>query len=398
MYSQIGETRFAPRGGDEDGGSLAADLTLRVEKLVTGGDGLARAGGKVAFVPYVLPGELVEASPVEERKDFLRMSIPKVLEPSEDRVLPPCPVFGTCGGCTLQHIRYERQLALKEEIVRETFRRTGRLELPAFGSEPSPAYAYRNRVQLHRTETGRLGYRMARSEGIVPIDACPVAAGEINTFLAAWNGGERPEGITGDRITLFGADGRLAAAGRDSRAEAVLLGRTIRFSPGGFFQSNLAVLRSLLENTLAGRAGDLALDLYAGVGLFSAFLADSFRRVIAVEQEKRSLAFVKENTGGRSGVRAFAMPVERWVAGRDAPRGADLVLVDPPRSGLGSRVRKYLLGGRFPTVVYVSCDPVTQARDVAELLQGDYRIESFRLYDFYPQTAHIETVCILSRK
>ncbi len=402
-----------------------------IEKLVAGGDGLARIDGQVVFVPFSLPGEevRVEVRPRREgaRKGFATGAIREILRPSPRRVEAPCPVFGVCGGCAWQHIDYAEQTRLKAGLAAEALERIGRLrpqDLPGISGAaddaaggkrigllppaPSPPYGYRNRVQLHRDSRGRLGFRKRASHAVVPIRGCPIAVPAINAFLADPAAG-RPPGR--DRFLVFGADDWLAveggaAGGRPGGLRLAgsgplaveMLGRRIEFQVKTFFQSNLGLLPRLVAAAVEGLAGRRALDLYCGVGLFASFLADSFEQVTAVEQNPLSLAFARRNVAGRPGARHrfHAARLEDWVRRAPLDEPLDAAVVDPPRAGLSPQVTAYLLARKPGRLVYVSCDAATLARDLARLLAGGYRLEELRLFDFYPQTAHLEAVARLS--
>jgi 23S rRNA (uracil1939-C5)-methyltransferase len=366
---------------------------LGIERLVAGGDGLARAGGKAVFVPGVLPGETVRARIVEARRDFDRAVLEEVLVASPDRVAPACPIAGRCGGCDWLHIAHARQLELKRGIVEESLRRVGRLEHAVeIGVEPGPGLRYRSRVQVHRDGQGRLGYMAARSERVVPAPGCPVAVGPIDAFLAGQAAG--PPGL--DRFVLFSDGTGLAVEGvDDERTLAVSVrGRRIEFSVGCFFQSNLALLDRLASSALDGLEGESAVDLYCGVGLFGALLPAGFRRVTAVESSTLAMRFARAN------IRAdepdlYPVSVEQWLASGAARGRPDAVVVDPPRPGLGPEVRAWLAERKPRQVSYVSCNPVTLSRDLGDLVRAGYGISSLRVLDFYPQTSHIESVARL---
>jgi len=375
-----------------------------VERLVAGGDGLARRDGKALFVPGVLPGERALVRLLESRRDFDRAALVEVLESSADRVRPPCPLAGRCGGCDWLHVSHAAQLALKRAIVGETLRRTGRLERDEPPLEPGPPLAYRNRVQLHRHPSGALGYRAAGSERVVAATACPVAVAPIGALLAE---PPRPEDLALERFTVFADAGWTACEGRDDdRALSVqVAGRRLAFSVGCFFQSNLAALQGLARHVTstiaaaatgaAGGAGHGVLaDLYAGVGIFGALVADRFDRVVAVESSAVSLAHARQNVGeGR--LQAFPMTVEQWIGAGAAGGPFAVVIADPPRAGLGREVRDWLIAARPATFVYVSCNPVTLARDLGELVRAGFQVDDLRLFDFTPQTSHVESVAVL---
>ena len=378
-------------------------LELAVERLVAGGDGLARREGKAIFVAGVLPGERVHVRLLESRKDFDRAALVEVLEPSADRVPPACALAGVCGACDWLHASYPAQLALKQGIVRETFRRTGRIEREAIPIEGGAALGYRNRVQLHRHPSSRLGYMAGATNRVVPADTCPIAVAPINALLAD----PSPVASSGlDRFTVFSDAGWIACEGRDDdrQLSVSVAGRSVRFSVGCFFQANLAMLdqvsRFLAEGIETDRARGRpatgrAADLYCGVGVFAAVLAGRFDRVTCVESNTLSLGFARANVPPGS-LETFPTTVEQWIQSGAARDGFDAVVVDPPRAGLSREVIQWLTEARPGLLVYVSCNPVTLARDVGHLARGGYALDDLRLFDFYPQTSHLEAVAVLT--
>lgn len=368
---------------------------LSIVKLVAGGDGLGYAAGKAVFVPGVLAGEKVRVRIVQRRKDFDRAVLLEVLEPSAHRVSPPCRLAGVCGGCDWLHIRYEEQLAQKVNIVREALLRTGRIARDTIGIEPSAPLGSRSRAQVHRDDDGRLGFMAARSNRIVPVDACPIVAPPLN---GVFDGSVRvPDNL--DRFTMFSCGEGAAVEGIDDdrTLTARVCGREIVFSVGCFFQSNLAVLDKLLPWALEGLAGNAAADLYGGVGLFGSFLSKHFSRIVCVESSAMSLSYARRNVVGAAH-EFFPMSVEGWIISGAARGPFDAVVVDPPRPGLGPDVRAWLCATDVRRLVYVSCNPVTLARDLGQLCDSAFDLDDLRLFDFYPQTSHIEAVAKLSRR
>jgi 23S rRNA (uracil1939-C5)-methyltransferase len=369
---------------------------LSISRLVAGGDGLGFVDGKAVFVPGTLPGERVRARVAQSRRDFDRAVLVQVLEPSPHRVDPGCRFAGVCGGCDWLHVDYDEQLRQKAAIVSEALRRTGRIERPVPPIEASEPWRSRNRAQVHCAEQGGLGYMGARSAHVVTVDACPIVTTSIERLFR----GEAvpPKGL--DRFTVFGAGEMLAVEGRDDGRDLAVEvnGRRILFSVGCFFQSNLGMLGKLVSWALDGLQGGTAADLYCGVGLFGAFLAGAFSRVVCVESSAMSLSYARRNVPGPDN-EFHPMSVEQWISAGSGPAAArDLVLVDPPRAGLGPEVRQWLVRAPAAKLVYVSCNPVTLARDLGELTADGYSLEDLRLFDFYPQTSHVEAVARLSAR
>jgi 23S rRNA (uracil1939-C5)-methyltransferase len=383
-----------------------------VEKLVYGGDALARLDGRAVLAPFALPGERILARVEREKPGLIHARVLEVLEPAPERVAAPCPYFGRCGGCQYQHASYEFQLAAKRAILAESLRRIGRIEPPeemaVIAGEP---WGYRNRAQLH-IEDARLGYREARSHKLCAIECCPISSPKINEAIHALDGMLRDarwprfvrllEIFTDERgvqLNIRDADRPVARRFFEWCATAIpglvegaldYEGR-FRVSRGSFFQVNRFLLDRLVDSALEGAEGETALDLYAGVGLFSLPLARRFREVAAVESGSsavRDLAFNAERAG-LANLRAAQRTAEEYLGSLDC--APDFVLLDPPRAGLGPAVVKRLTALRPPRIAIVACDPATLARDLAGLSGAGYRIEKMTLIDLFPQTCHLET-------
>jgi 23S rRNA (uracil1939-C5)-methyltransferase len=434
-------------------------MKLKIEKLIYGGDGLARLSadehgpGKTVFVPFVLENEEVEAIFTEQKPGFARARLGRVDAASSHRVEPRCPYFQRCGGCQYQHASYEHQLKIKAEILRETLRRTAKIELPCelhihSASVPGGEWGYRNRTRL-KVQTApefALGYYRPRSHELLPVEKCPISSPLINRAIAAvWDrgrAGEIPavvreleffvdhadesllvEAYCAPRTSAQDAEAtaeklagimreakgavvfelppanqfvdpkRLAAFGKAAIVYATKLA-AYRVSAGAFFQGNRFLIDQLVGIVTGGASGSLALDLYAGVGLFSVPLKQSFAQVIGVEASQTSFADLRQNVGQE--VKAVRATTAQFL---DQASGIkpDLVVADPPRGGLGENVVRGLAGLGADRVTYVSCDPSTLARDVRTLLSLGYRIDGAHMVDLFPQTYHIESVFHLAR-
>jgi 23S rRNA (uracil1939-C5)-methyltransferase len=441
-------------------------LRLTIEKLSYGGEGLARlpaderGPGKAVFVPFVLPGESVEAVLREEKPGFARAQLEGILAASSRRIDPQCSYFQRCGGCHYQHTDYAYQLELKAAILKENLRRIAKLELDTeLHVHPSPPWNYRNRSRFRvlTSPDFTLGYYRFNSHELLPVEECPISSPLINRALAAmWQlgrAGKVPTGIqeieffaNGDDTALlaevycspeiqvepFAAELRAALtelsgvtffAARSARAGAQGDPRQIgcsgagnliyatrfasyRVSAGAFFQVNRHLADELVD-IVAGRgangaqggnagASGTALDLYAGVGLFSSVLNREFERVIAVESSPTSHADLLYNSP--TNVKVVRATTEQYLENAAGKLRSDLVVVDPPRSGLSERVIRGLEKLKAPRITYVSCDPATLARDLARLLQSGYRVQEAHLVDLFPQTYHLESVFRLARQ
>jgi 23S rRNA (uracil1939-C5)-methyltransferase len=426
-------------------------IDVRIEKLVYGGEGLAHHEGHTVFAPFVLPDENVSIEPVERRKKFIRGRVAQIKTPSADRAVAPCPYFGVCGGCNYQHIPYELQLRYKAEILRETLSRLGRMQWDGpIVPHASPPLGYRNRVQwkIARDEGGSLeiGYFQSGSQKLCAIRQCPIASPRLNEALAAivnlLQSGKLPAGLREIEVfadqddasllmnlALDAANGATAETAELFRSalpsvDTVLIhySRADRFDLSGpghinyrvgdhnyrighlsFFQVNRFLLDELVRAVIGEARGKLALDLFAGVGLFSVPLANRFERLIAVESNMAAARDLEANlqaSGATSPnlrnttVEAF---LEQW---QERP---DLVVLDPPRTGVAARALGRLTKIAPQEIVYLSCDPATLARDLT-ILTGDaqnprgYRISELHLVDIFPQTYHIEALVRLSRR
>ena len=399
---------------------------ISIEKLVYGGEGLARLNGKVVLAPYVLPGETVKLRPRQESAKLVRALPVEIVQASEHRVEAPCAHYRRCGGCHYQHATYAYQLEQKRAILGEVLarigrlRRAGRIEVPEIETVAGPEWGYRNRIQLHIAD-GRIGYHQAGSHTLCPVRECPVASPKLVEALAALRQMlpqprfprmvRAVELFTDEervQINVRETDGRHVArtffewcAARIPGADATTIDyhaadEVYRVSPRSFFQVNRFLVDRLVEAALAGARGGAAVDLYAGVGLFSLALARRGARVSAVESSGSAYGDLVYNAQ-RAGLVLVAQrtSAEAYLESLDAP--PEFVLADPPRAGLGKGVVAQLVRLRPPRLTIVSCDPATLARDMAALVGAGYRIVGMTLVDLFPQTYHIETVAHLSR-
>jgi 23S rRNA (uracil1939-C5)-methyltransferase len=412
---------------------IGQEIDLEVEEIAAGGAGLARHRGQAVFIRGAAPGERVSARVTREHRGWAEAELLGLVRASPHRVKPRCPLCGSpgetrpdgfpgaavppgealpgCGGCPLQYLDYRFQLEVKAGILREAFRRLARFPpgAPSPAHEawkeprivPSPAWEYRNRVQLHRAAGAggpALGFKSAGGGGVAPLRDCPVADPGIRSLLAS-GGLKAPAGR--DRFTVYSRDGLVLSEGGRSRGRVRIRGRELLMDAGIFFQSNAAMLEVLagdLESLArrAGPGGPLA-DLYCGVGTFAGLLAGLFSRIDLLEENKAALALARENVG--AGGNFFAMTDNEWVKTPAARRGYySLIIADPPRQGLSPALRRWLSRGPGSLLAYVSCDPATLARDSGELAAGAWEPEELRFYDFYPQTAHIESLAVFRNR
>jgi 23S rRNA (uracil1939-C5)-methyltransferase len=403
-----------------------AKKLLRFEKLVYGGDALARHEGQIVLTPFVLPEELAEVETRRAKGDLLRGSAAKVIEASPYRVRPGCEYFANCGGCHYQHATYEYQVQQKQAILRETLKRLGGFEYDAeiqtISGEP---WGYRNRLQLHFDQRLRMGFRRAESHELCPIKRCPISSPKLNEVIAIlhqavarreWPNFLRSlEVFTNETdIQLHVVESNRPVAARfftwcaeilpgfvPGALEYAAAGHAFRISRGSFFQVNRYLVNALVEEVVGKSEGEparsgTAIDLYAGVGLFSLPLAARFERVIAVERGGTATRDLERNAAQlNSSVEAIQSATEDYLRGVTAT--PDRIMADPPRAGLGKEATGQLLRIEAPRLVIVSCDPATLARDL-KLLQAKYSVERMALVDLFPQTFHFETVVHLIQR
>jgi 23S rRNA (uracil1939-C5)-methyltransferase len=384
-----------------------------VEKLVYGGDALARLDGRVVLTPFALPGETVRVQPEREQPGLIRAKTLEVLRPAPERVAAPCPYFGRCGGCHYQHAPYEYQVSAKRDIVAEEMRRVGKIAPPdEIEIIASKAWGYRNRVQLH-IEGNQIGYREAGSHKLCAIDHCPISSPRLNEVIRSLAEMVRDarwprflssiEVFTDERQVQLNVTETARPVARrffDWCAEkipnlvhgALDYEDRFRVSPSAFFQVNRFMAGRMVEAALEGVGGETAMDLYAGVGLFSVSMAKRFQTVTAIETGAAAIRDLEFNAsrGQLQGVHARQASTEQYL--HEVEHAPDFMLLDPPRAGLGKPVVRRLLELKPPVLTIVACDPATLARDLAGLLSGGYRIRRMIMADLFPQTYHIESI------
>ncbi len=382
------------------------EAEVTIEKLVAGGDGLARYGGAPIFVPRSAPGDRLRVRLTERRPDYGRAEILEVLEPGPGRREPPCPFFVRCGGCDLQHLEDGLQVRAKAAAVVETLLRIAGLQPPEdLRVIAGDSWAWRLRTQLHvepaagAGELPAVGYFERSSHELVAVDRCPILVPELEALLPGLPALLAEGGRVPRRLDLAAGDGGEVTAappveGLPHGEVAVAVGSyTYRFDARCFFQGHRSLLPELIEATLGAPAagGEIAFDLYCGVGLFTLPLAARYRQVIGVEGDRLAVRYARRNArrNGCGGVEIEGRAVESWIG--LLPEGADRVVADPPRTGLKGRVLDVLLERAPKRITYVSCHPAALARDL-KLLKQRYDLESLALADLFPQTGHMEAI------
>jgi len=448
-------------------------MDVTIEKLIYGGEGLAHHQGATVFIPFVLPGEKAEASPVEQKKKFVRARLDRLLLRSAERITAPCPHFGVCGGCDYQHIAYQGQLQYKIEILRETLRRLGRVEWPGeIQAHASPPWNYRNRAQWkvrpvaaaaaatapregsasqeqpegeEGTAQSGIGYFRGNSTALCAVEQCALLSPLLlRSFLAVREAvaeGVFPRTLREIEAFVNASDSKILItatfSGFPSRAaelaeklreivpelasllffdptrermelfgpgfiEYETLGAKYRVGHFSFFQVNRFLVEELARVVAGGdpASGDgrgrLAVDLFAGVGLFSVPLAKRFERVLAVESNPAAGRDLENNVRAGGSIEVRTADVEKILERyKEKPQ---LVVMDPPRAGIEPGALRRVVRMAPERITYVSCEPPTLARDLAVLREGGYEISDIQLFDLFPQTFHMEAVVQLKSR
>lgn len=423
-------------------------MKLHIEKSIYGGAGLARYDGKAIFVPLTLPGESVEAELHQSKSSYAEAKLTQILTPSPHRTTPPCQHYGSCGGCHYQHASYDEQLRIKIAILRESLERAHIAEIPAIEPIAAAPFGYRNRIRLHvQPSPFALGYLRGQSHTVLPIQECPIAAPalvstaltlqrECAAHLSTWICEIELflDPVTGRMLlSLFTPPGTPAIARQLNHLWRVLqtllpqidgcaafampqgkgfptlaaqagagqltytaADEPYRVSPGSFFQVNQFLIERMVAEVCNQHSGELAWDLFAGVGLFARRLAHTFTQVVAVEAAPFSVTDLRTNLSGQRIASKTTLQFLREATAQPAPATPDYVVLDPPRAGLGNEAATLLANLRAPQVTYVSCDPATLSRDLATLLKSGYHLRKLTLLDMFPQTFHLETIAHLS--
>ena len=363
---------------------------LKIQDVAFGGKGVAREQGKAVFVPYTIEGELVSAEIVREKKQFAEADLVEVKESSPNRVAAQCPYFGRCGGCAYQHTEYEHQLAIKWRQVRDALQRIGKLkDVPMRPIVPSPRqYAYRNRITVH-AQDGVIGFFRRDSHRLIDIECCPISREEVNRALAELR--EQKHLRDGHYTLRTASEVRVFSQINDEVAQA---------------------LRDLIVD-LVPQNQDLLIDAYCGAGFFAKALLDKFPRVIGIDWDRFAIAAAKQNASEKETYiagdvetelqKVGAVHLNRPARGNDTVTGRlrsiapTTLIIDPPATGLTEGVRKAISDLAPETLIYVSCNPPTLARDLKDLHEK-FVIESVTPLDMFPQTAEIEVLAHLEAR
>ena len=403
------------------------EFILTPTALVYGGEALGRLpDGKAVFAPFILPGETGCLRVREEKRGHIKADLVEILEPSPQRVPARCPHFTQCGGCHYQHMPYEMQLVAKAEILRDQLQRLGGLEeVPLQPILPSPAaFNYRNHIQFHLDHQGKLGFQTAHTNQVIPIAACHLPELALNEIWPQLDIEPLP-GL--ERVSLrLGMDeeiqlilesrdpelfefsveelplsavhlspaGAVVLAGSES-VSMEILGRSFQVSAESFFQVNTRMAEAMVQHILEIlplEPSQTLLDLFCGVGLFSAFVAPRVKKLVGIEVSPAACRDFAVNLDEFDNVELYEAPVAQVL--KQVSFHPDVILVDPPRSGLDHQTMDALLAQGTNRLAYVSCDPATLARDARRLSAAGYHLAQVTPFDLFPQTYHIESISL----
>lgn len=384
-------------------------LDVRIEKIVPRGLGLAFAESLTVFVPLAAVGDKLRVRIEEIKGKTAFAEIEEVLEPSPHRLEPPCEYFGRCGGCDFQQMNYATQLAAKIDMLKDCLHRIAKIEYPReIEIIPSPAeFGYRSRAMWHLdTRNRQIGYYRRNSRDLVDIEKCLVLGPELQETLERLREGlewntffdkkAQIEAVIGDggEVSMYSAEFPDPA----SEITFSAYGENYLFSARSFFQGNRALIEKLIDLAVRDAAGETALDLYCGAGLFTLPLARRFKNVIGVEENEEAVGFANRNAENAKleNVDFYAASVRDYFASGEAAK-ADFVLLDPPRAGTEKETIQNLIKLGPKQVSYVACEPSVLARDLRRFVESGYEIKSLTALDMFPQTHHVETVVRLAK-
>ncbi|GHU38612.1 putative RNA methyltransferase [Spirochaetia bacterium] len=388
--------------------------------------GLASDGSAVVVVQYgaetgrkfrvfgAAPGDTVTITPDTTEKNVAQLT--EIIEPSPNRTEPQCPNFGTCGGCTLSHITHETQIKEKSALLLGNLKHLGGLNtLPELKILSGSAFEYRNRVQFHKDtsminekpiktraralnlqkkQTITTGFMAGKGKNIIPVQDCLVCDPVIRSALQQNAVVFPPDS---DRITVYGRAGQLLMETGNANGVQTFAGKNIRLNAGVFFQSNGEMLEILVKDLVEiAQTADKSMpaaDFYSGVGTFSVFLSDLFPKIDLLEENKAAVSIARENISAEKAC-FYALTDNKWVNSKPSHKKYGFIVVDPARGGLSAAMCEWLCRQTAATICYVSCNPAALARDAAALLRAGRALSQLAYYDFYPQTAHIETLAV----
>jgi 23S rRNA (uracil1939-C5)-methyltransferase len=397
---------------------------LVIKDIANGGEGIGRLpDGRAVFVPFTIPGEEIRFGVLDEKKGYIRGELLEVINPAKNRIQPRCKHFGICGGCHFQHLGYQDQLGIKTKIIEDVLLRVGGLSgVNIQPIVPSPReWDYRNNVQYHLHASGKLGYQRHLSNEVIPIDECFLPShilGELRTqidldFQTGIKRVSFREGIDEAVLILLEGEnsdlpemeinlpasvvhindtGKIVLAGNDFLIMQVK-DKQFKVSAESFFQVNIPMAEKMVDHVISllpKEKLNCLVDLYCGVGLFSAFAAEKTNKLIGIEFSHSACMDYAENLDDFDHIELYEGSADIILPRLEI--SPDAVIVDPPRAGIGRSTLDALIKLKPGRIIYVSCDPATMARDASRLEKGGYRFIQLTPFDLFPQTFHIETI------
>lgn len=386
-----------------EGLEIGDELEVAVERILPGGYGLAHGAEHTILVALAAPGDKVKVRIEKIRGSTAFASIVEVLNASAVRVEPKCQYFGLCGGCDFQQMSYEAQLEAKREIIRDCFHRIARIDLLDIPMTGSPLqWSYRSRAEWHcDPATGRVGYFERDSRSLCDVEECPILAPELQSTLSEVRGmldQQKVRRHVKSINAVLGDSAVVTSLAGDNDQDSRRIGEfeyTLRART--FFQANASLLEQLIESAVGSESGRVAVDLYCGVGLFTLPLGRRFEKVIGIEESRAAVELAIRNVvkAGLDNIDIVAADAASGLASLTPDVPIDLLIVDPPRTGMTNSSVKALLQLRPRRINYVSCDPATMARDVRKFCEAGYTLDSVQGFDMFPQTHHVEALAKL---
>ena len=381
-------------------------VVIKIESVAFGGEGVGRVDNFVVFVPFAAPEDELEIEIVQLKKKFARGKILQIVKPSPMRVSPLCRYYENCGGCCYQHLNYEYQLEIKKKQVEEVFRKIGKIATPPVVKiiAASNIYNYRGKAEFHSSMTSngcKIGFLDVSGREIVDIERCEIMEETINDKLHI---------LRQNKQQLRNNDARLAiwsglSADKTGTVTRMVGGETFLVPRGGFFQANLYLTDQLVDEVCRlalSKEINTLIDAYCGSGLFSIFLASYAKGVVGIEISEKSVKYAQINAENADvkNVRFVQGKVENILPGEflSSKKEINLIVLDPPRSGCSESVWKAIADLKPQKVIYISCNPATQARDVKYLNERGYALLSLVPVDMFPQTEHIEVIGLLATR
>jgi tRNA/tmRNA/rRNA uracil-C5-methylase (TrmA/RlmC/RlmD family) len=387
------------------------ELEVRIESLTNEGVGVARVDGWVVFVPFALPGELVKCRVFRNHKSYSEADLAQVIEASPQRREPVCALFGTCGGCQYQNLEYAGQLLWKQRQVGELLQRMAKIDFPVEPVVASPKqYGYRSKItpHFHRPKDGEIGaigfLRAGTRSSIVDVPRCEIAMPELNDKLASVREEARTGAASykhGATLLLRAADGKVLTR-NDEPAVEIVGGVRLEFQAGDFFQNNPFILPAFVEHVVTEARASGArflVDAYCGSGLFGICAARHFDQMSGVEISESAIVKARHNAeiNGLTNCQFLAADAQHIFAGIGYAADQTVVVVDPPRAGCSPEFLDQLFAFGPKSVVYVSCNPATQMRDLGRFVEAGYVLRKVQPFDLFPQTRHLECVMTLAK-